>query len=347
MRIFHGLPTAAARRDCALTIGNFDGVHRGHQALLARLRAGAQARGLAAVACTFEPHPREYFAAAAARRGERRGAGRAAAEPPARIATLRDKIEALAACGVDAVCVLRFDAALAAMDAEAFVSRVLAGGLGARHLLVGDDFRFGAHRAGDFALLAALAPRLGYSLERMDTFTGAGAGGQPSERVSSSALRAALAAGDLARAALLLGRPYSIRGRVLHGRKLGRTLGFPTLNQRLWRAGAHALARPALAGVFAVRVHGLPGAGGPRDGVASLGTRPAVERDGAWLLETHLFDWSGDLYGRCLRIEFVAKLRDEAHYDTLEALTLQIALDARDARRALAAAPASTRIPTR
>ena len=348
MRIFHGLPVALSQRDCALTIGNFDGVHRGHHALLARLRAGAGARGLPAVVCTFEPHPREYFAAlsheAAQARADAAAAGADATRPaaPPRVSTLRDKVGALAACGVDAVCVLRFDQALAAMDAEAFIAQVLAGGLHTRHLLIGDDFRFGARRRGDFALLRAAGPRHGFSVERMDTVTDgafepAGPSGAAGVRVSSSALREALAAGNLARAGLLLGRPYAVTGRVLHGRKLGRTLGFPTLNQRLWRPGVHALARPALSGVFAVRVHGLPGLAGSLPGVASLGTRPAVERDGAWLLETHVFGYTGNAYGHCVRVEFVAKLRDEAHYDSLDALAAQIDRDAHEARRILGA----------
>ena len=297
--------------------------------------------------CTFEPHPREYFAAIVRGRAAlstgapsiSAGAEDAVrAMPPPRVGTLRDKLEALAACGADAVCVLRFDARLAAMQADAFVSDVLVRGLRARHLLIGDDFRFGARRAGDFALLCAAGARHGFSVERMRTVTDTPhlpAGGA---RVSSSSLREALAAGDMARAHALLGRPYSVSGRVLHGRKLGRRLGFPTLNQRLWRPAIHALVRPALAGVFAVRVHGLDRV--PLPGVASLGTRPAVEHHGAWLLETHVFDFARDVYGACVRVEVAQKLRDEAHYDTLDALTEQIDRDARAARHVLSAVPA-------
>lgn len=330
MRILRGLSSTAAvaRPACALTIGNFDGVHRGHQALLARLRAQAAARGLSAAVLSFEPHPREWFAA------RRAGAGQVVPAAPARVSTLRDRLSALAACGVDATCVLRFDAALAAMPATRFVEDVLVRGLSVRHLLVGDDFRFGAGRTGDFALLQAEGARLGFSVERMDTVAEHG------ERLSSTALREALAAGDFPRAERLLGRPYAMSGRVVHGRKLGRELGFPTLNLRLWRHdAARRAARPAVAGIFVVRVHGL--ASGPLPGVASLGTRPAVESNGDWLLETHLLDVSGNFYGRSIRVEFTHKLRDEAHYDTLDALVAQIALDTQAARRWHAAHPAS------
>ena len=337
MRIFHGLPAERRARDCALTIGNFDGVHRGHQALLGRLRARADAMGLDAVACSFEPHPREWFAALARERAVAAVADRRAraSDAPPRVSTLRDKLTAMAGCGLDATCLLKFDAQLANMSAADFVRRVLVQGLRARHLLIGDDFRFGTHRAGDLTLLRALADECGYTVERLDTVTAAPAlpGDTAPLRVSSSALREALAQGDLPLAERLLGRPYAISGHVLHGRKLGRQLGFPTLNVRLWRPALHALARPALSGVFAVRVHGL--ADRPLPGVASLGTRPAVERHGAWLLETHLFDFSSQVYGRCVAVEFVARLREERHYDSLDLLTAQIGRDAREARAIL------------
>lgn len=346
MRIFQGLPAERRARDCALTIGNFDGVHRGHQALLGRLRARADALGLDAVACSFEPHPREWFAAVGRERAAATAAAAAseaggpvrrarASDAPPRISTLRDKLAAMADCGLDATCLLRFDARLAGMSAVDFVRGVLVRGLRARHLLIGDDFRFGMRRAGDIALLRAMADECGYTVERLDTVTDAPAlpGDTAPLRVSSSALREALAHGDLRLAQRLLGRPYAVSGHVLHGRKLGRQLGFPTLNVRLWRPALHALARPALSGVFAVRVHGL--ADRPLPGVASLGTRPAVERHGAWLLETHLFDFSSQVYGRCVTVEFVARLREERHYDSLDLLTEQIGRDARQARAIL------------
>jgi riboflavin kinase/FMN adenylyltransferase len=316
MLVFRSLPPRDARRPCALTIGSFDGVHRGHQALIARLLATARDQGLLGCVLTFEPHPREFFA--------RR---RTSADAPARIATLRDKLLALESCGVGQVCIAHFNERLAAMPAQAFVQRVITEGLLARHLLIGDDFRFGAQRTGDFALLERLAPEHGYALERMPTVADDGV------RVSSSAVREALGAGDLDRVRRLLGRPYAISGHVVHGRKLGRTLGFPTLNLRV----PHG--RPALGGVFVVRVHGLGDR--PLPGVASLGTRPAVERDGAPLLETHVIDWRGDAYGRLIQVEFLRRLRDEAHYDSLDALVAQIARDA-DAARAHFAAVASS-----
>jgi len=297
----------------AVTIGNFDGVHRGHQAMLARVIAVARDRGLTASVLTFEPHPRELFTPAAA---------------PTRLTSLREKLELLAAHGVDHVHVQRFSRAFAALSPEAFVERTLVGVLAARWVLVGEDFRYGARRAGDFASLAAEAGRRGFELEAMPTVTSNGT------RVSSSAVRDALARGDLQGAAALLGRPYSISGRVVHGEKLGRALGYATANVQLKHN------RPPLGGIFAVRVHGAgagPGAGvadRPRDGVASLGVRPTVHADGRPVLEVHLFDFADDLYGRHLRVEFLAKIRDEERYPDLDTLKAQIARDC-DAARAL------------
>ncbi|MCD6680393.1 MAG: bifunctional riboflavin kinase/FAD synthetase [Burkholderiaceae bacterium] len=316
MEIFRRQPPPHRRRPCALTIGNFDGMHVGHQAVIATLREKARARGLPVCVLTFEPHPREYFASRAI------AAGHPDATAPTRISTLRDKVAALAACGVDRVCIARFDASLASLSPQQFVEQILVGGVQTRYLLIGDDFRFGARRAGDYALLQQLARPTGFELERLTTIEREG------ERVSSSSVRAALAAADFPLATALLGRPYSICGRVLHGKKLGRTLGFPTMNVRI------PFARPALHGVFVVRAHGLREAA--VQGVASLGTRPAVERDGQLLLETHLFDFDEPAYGRLVRVEFVAKLRDERSFDSLDALRAQIALDARHAREMFA-----------
>jgi len=228
MKIFRGVPPPQERTPCALTIGNFDGVHRGHQALLREVVAAAKARAIAPAVMTFEPHPREFF------RPD---------EAPARVANLRDKVTALAACGIERVFVMHFNRRFAAMNAEAFVDEVLVKGCRTRWLAVGDDFRFGSRRAGDIDLLRSHAEAGGYEVAQLATVT------EGDERVSSSAVRAALLAGDLARAGKLLGRPYFISGRVLHGAKLGRTIGFPTLNLRV----AHK--RPAAHGVFAVRVH--------------------------------------------------------------------------------------------
>ena len=313
MKILRGLGGLnAATGPCALTIGSFDGVHRGHQAMLALLSNEARHRGLPSAVLTFEPHPRDFFFA-------RRG-GPAA---PARIATQRDKMAELARCGIDRAVVLRFDETLAALSPEDFISRVLVRGLDARYVLVGDDFRFGARRAGDYALLDAAGARDGFDVARMQSYEVHGL------RVSSSAVRDALAAGDMARTAELLGRPYAVSGRVSHGRKLGRELGFRTLNLRFGHP------RPAAMGIFVARVQGLGPA--PLAAVASLGVRPAVEDAGRVLLETHVLDWPDTLtteagYGRCITVELLEKLHDERPYPSLEALRVGIAKDVLDAR---------------
>lgn len=292
-----------------LTIGNFDGVHRGHRAMLDRLVAKARALKLPSCALTFEPHPREFFALANAQARSN--------EPPARLTRLRDKLELIAEAGVDRVHVLRFGARLAALAAERFIEDVVARGLGARWLLVGREFRFGAKRAGDFALLESAAARLGFGLEAMPEVMNRGT------RVSSSGVRAALAAGDLVGAARLLGREYMMSGRVAHGEKLGRTLGFATANIVLRR-------RPPLAGIFAVEAE-LEETHQVLRGVASVGRRPTVKENAPPLLEVHLFDWSGGLYGRHLRVKFLAKLRDEEKYDGLDALRSAIRRDVEQA----------------
>jgi riboflavin kinase/FMN adenylyltransferase len=298
---------------CALTIGNFDGVHRGHQAMLALLVNEARHRGVPSCVLTFEPHPRDFFAA-------RAGKPELA---PARIATLRDKLAELERCGIDRVVVARFDERLASMPAEAFITDVLQQGLRARYVLVGDDFSFGARRQGNYAMLDAAGAARGYDVARMMSYEVHGL------RVSSSAVRDALARGDMARAEALLGRPYAISGRVQHGRKLGRDLGFRTLNLRFGHA------RPAAMGIFVVRVHGL--AGQPLRGVASLGVRPTVEDAGRVLLEVHCLEWPAPLgpeggYGRCVRVDLLHKLHDELKYDSLEALREGIARDTAAAR---------------
>jgi riboflavin kinase / FMN adenylyltransferase len=309
MKVHRGWRTGLA--GCALTIGNFDGVHRGHQAMLALLTSEARHRGLPSAVLTFEPHPRDHFA-------------RVAGKPelaPARVALLRDKLAELERCGVDHAVVLRFDARLAAMPAEAFISDVLRDGLRARYVLVGDDFRFGARRAGTYAMLDAAGATMGFDVARMLSYEVHGL------RVSSSAVRQALAEGDMARAGALLGRPYAVSGRVQHGRKLGRELGFRTLNLRF----AHP--RPAASGIFVVRVHGL----GPQvlPGVASFGVRPTVEDAGRVLLEVHCLHWplANDAgYGRLVQVELLHKLHDELKYDSLAALREGIARDTEAAR---------------
>ena len=299
---------------CALTIGTFDGVHRGHQAMLALLTNEALHRGVPSCVLTFEPHPRDFFA---------RLTNRPEQAPP-RIGTLRDKLAELERCGIDQVVVQRFDARLAALSPQAFVDEVLVAGLGARYVLVGDDFRYGARRAGDYAALDAAGAAAGFDVARMNSYEVHGL------RVSSSAVRQALADGDMAHAGELLGRPYSVAGHTVHGRKLGRTLGFRTLNIRF----PHH--RPAAMGIFVVRVHGL--AGQPLPGVASLGVRPTVEDAGRVLLEVHCLQWPAELgteggYGRCLRVELLHKLHDERKYGNLAALQAGIEQDAADARQ--------------
>ena len=328
MQVFRGIHHPDVAAACALTVGNFDGVHRGHQAMLALLRSEAQHRGLPSCVMTFEPHPRDYFA---------RVAGKSDSAP-ARIATLRDKLSELERCGIDQVIVLRFDKPLATQTAQAFIEDVLVRGLGTRYVLVGDDFRFGAKRAGDYAMLDAAGATQGFDVARMNSYEVHGL------RVSSSAVREALAEGDMAKAAALLGRPYSISGHVVHGKKLGRDLGFRTLNLRF------PYARSAAMGIFAVRVHGLVDR--VVDGVASLGVRPTVDDSGRVLLETHCLDWPAELgteggYGKIVRVELLHKLRDEARYDGLEALTEAIRLDARNAQDFLAAHAAQRRQTTR
>jgi riboflavin kinase/FMN adenylyltransferase len=303
MRILRSVPTAAAS-PIALTIGNFDGVHLGHQAMLTRLNHVAGERGLPACAMTFEPHPREFFAPDQA---------------PARLTSLREKLELLAEHRLAMTFVCRFDYRFAQTSAEEFVERVLVRGLGVQHVLVGDDFRFGARRAGDFSLLKQHAARLGYSVEAMSSVMLDG------ERVSSTAVRDALASGELVRAGRLLGRPYSISGRVVRGDGLGRKLGFPTANIQMKHN------RPPLAGIFAVEVAGV--APRPVAGVASLGVRPTVKQGAAPVLEAYLFDFSGDLYGRHVRVDFLHKFRDEEKFADLAALTRRIAGDVEDARR--------------
>lgn len=310
MQVLRGIPEQA-RQPSVLTIGNFDGVHRGHQALLKLLTDKARALGLPAVVLTFEPHPREYFAPEAA---------------PARLASLREKLLLLAACGVDRVHVCRFDARFAQQPPQAFIDDLLVRGLNVRHLFIGDDFRFGAKRAGDFAMLQAAGRERGFGVESMATLDVDG------ERVSSSAVRAALDEGDMAHAERLLGRPYSIAGRVIHGDKIGRRIGYPTANIQMKHR------KPPFTGVYAVRVEGL--ADGLVDGVASMGIRPTVTDAGRLRLEVHLFDWTRDCYGAHLRVHFLHRLRGEAKFDSLDALTAQIRRDDADARAWLAAHPA-------
>ncbi|BDU59020.1 riboflavin biosynthesis protein [Limnohabitans sp. MORI2] len=305
-----------------MTIGNFDGVHRGHQAMLALLNNEARHRGVPSCVMTFEPHPRDFFA-------EQHKKPELA---PARIATLRDKLNELAACGVDQCVVLPFDQAFASQEPQAFIEDVLVKGLGVKYVLVGDDFRFGAKRAGDYAMLDAAGGKLGFDVARMNSYE------VKNLRVSSSAVREAMGRGAMQEVAQLLGRPYAISGHVVHGRKLGRELNCRTLNLRFshWKSAA--------SGIFVVQVHGLTDQ--PLAGVANLGIRPSLDptdvNGGRVLLETHCLDWPDSLgaeggYGKIIRVELLHKLHDELKYDGLDALMQGIHKDCDDARAWLAA----------
>jgi riboflavin kinase / FMN adenylyltransferase len=291
-------------------IGAFDGLHLGHRALVRRAVARARDLGVPAVALTFEPLPREFFAPN---------------DPPPRLTLARAKFEGLRDLGIDVVGLLRFDAKLAAMPAERFAEDVLARRLGAREVWIGPDFRFGHKRAGDLALLQTIGAQTGaFTAHAIDPVLLDG------ERVSSTRIRTALAAGDFDGAARLLDRRYAIAGRVVRGKQLGRTLGYPTANLR------YGGKRPPLQGIFATRVHGVAAA--PIDAVASFGTRPTVAGVEP-LLEAHLFDFDGDLYGRRIAVEFVARLRDELAFADLPALVAQMHRDAEQARVLLSTLP--------
>ncbi|TRZ98185.1 MAG: bifunctional riboflavin kinase/FAD synthetase [Rhodocyclaceae bacterium] len=297
MLVFRGVPERSTT-PTVLTIGNFDGVHLGHRALLADLKARARDLALPATVLTFEPHPRELFAPDQA---------------PARLASLRDKVELLAECGVDRVHVCRFDRKLAALTAGQFVERILVRGLSVRHLIVGDDFRFGKGRSGDFTLLQQMGQQHRFGVEAMQTVDFGGL------RVSSSAVRDALAAGNIEHAEELLGRAFVIAGRVMDGRKIGRTIGFPTANIQVKRQ------RLPLSGVFAVTVSGI--AAQPLPGAANIGVRPTVDAGMKPVLEVHVLDFDRDIYGTHVDVNFLHKLRDEAKFDSLDALKAQIARD--------------------
>ncbi len=307
MRLHFGVPDTQ-RAPVVLTIGNFDGVHRGHQAMLARLRAAGERLGLPTAVMSFEPHPREFF------RPE---------DAPARLTSLREKAELLRSEGVDDLYVCHFNAAFAAQSPATFIDALLVQRLQVAWLLVGDDFRFGARRAGDFDLLAARGAQLGFEVEAQDTVV------DGEDRISSSLIREMLANGDLEHATRLLGRPWHLSGRVAHGDKVGRTWGFPTANLPLRHR------KVPVTGIFAARLTGADGVA--HAGVASLGTRPAVKAAGLQLIETYLFDFDGDLYGQRVRVELLHKFRDETSFSSLDALRAQIAIDADNARHYFAA----------
>ena len=318
MELVRGVHNLAARHQGGIVaIGSFDGLHLGHRALIDATIAQARRSGTSqgpcpAVMLTFEPLPREFLTPA---------------EPPARLTNLRERVRLLEGSGLDALVLLRFDARLRGMDGDAFV-RLLQERLQARGVVVGHDFHFGRGGAANANFLREAGARLGFEVEVIAPVAA------DSARVSSSGIRAALDARDLVGAARLLGRPYSMRGRVVPGQQLGRTWGFPTANIRVRRR------RVPLSGIFAVRVHGIgeegPGGGGRRayGGVASLGTRPTVGGVEP-LLEVFVFDYAGDLYGRELEVEFLAHLREELHFESVELLLVQMRSDAESARALL------------
>jgi len=303
MLVFRGF-SHAAPGPTVLTIGNFDGIHQGHRVLLDRLKTIAARDHLLPAVLTFEPHPREFFAPESA---------------PARLSTLREKLELIADEGVAATWVGHFNARFAALSADEFIETILVDALRVKHLIIGDDFCFGADRRGSFALLSDAGKRHGFALEAVASVIVDG------QRASSSAVRAALAAGQMDLAARLLGRPYAIDGRVVRGEQIGRQLGFATANIRIKHD------KPPLLGVFAVEVSG-PGLTSPLKGVANLGFHPSVSKARQALLEVHLFDFSGDLYDTHLTVRFRHKLRDEMKFPHIDALKAQIALDVDSAK---------------
>lgn len=308
-RLYRRLPRHDSQRPSAVTIGNFDGVHLGHQAILERVRAHGLAHGLAPTVMTFDPHPRAYFA-------ERSGQPQKA---PAQISTLRDKMQEVVRHGMQQMAVLRFNEALSSMAPETFIRQLLVEGLNTRWLLVGEDFRYGHRRAGDIELLRRAGAQYGFQVETIADIPD-----RLGQRISSSALREALAAGDLERAHALLGYAFRLTHHVGHGQKLGRSIGYRTLNQLV--PERFALRN----GVYVVKVHGLHDK--PLPGVASLGVRPTVTDAGRRVLETHLLDCDIDAYGKLATVEFVRFLRDEEKFPDLPTLIAAIDDDARRAR---------------
>lgn len=301
IRGLHNLPSQPT--GCVATIGNFDGIHLGHQAVLNQLAMKGDTMGLPAVVITFEPQPNEFFARDKA---------------PARLCRFREKVEALRSYSIEQLCVLRFDKHLADMSADDFIKKLLVDGLNVRYLVVGDDFKFGQGRQGDFALLQQAGKQYGFQVVNMHTFA------IEQKRVSSTRIRHALASGDLLLAEQLLGRPFRLSGRVSHGDKRGRTMGFPTANIHLHRH------KVPLSGVYAIQLFGIEGE--PIQGVANVGIRPTIVGDEKALLEVHLFDFNGDIYGEHVQVHFLHKLRDEQKFDGLDQLIKQIQLDSQQAR---------------
>ena len=308
MKVFRRLKPAPTQAPCALTIGNFDGVHRGHQALLHQLVEGARARHLSPCVLTFEPHPREFFSPH---------------DAPPRIQNLRDKLMALGQYAVDSIAIEEFNQPFSQLSPTEFVREILIRKLNTKWLLIGDDFCYGAKRAGNFDSLVAAGKQFGFEVSRIPSIL------ETEERISSSLLRQALEHGDMKRATELLGRPFSISGHVLYGKQLGRTLGFPTINLAV--CARHPHAKPVTSGIFVSQVHGLGEK--PLPAVSSLGVRPSVESTGQVLLETHIFDFNRSIYGQVVCVELLARLHEERKYPDLTTLQAAIQDDAQKARQ--------------
>ena len=307
VRHIRDLPFDDLRNGSVVTIGAYDGLHVGHEQLLGRVRAASKTLGLPAVVMSFEPTPKEFFSAAS---------------PPARLMRFREKFDALAAHGIDLFYCPRFEAQIRDISADAFVRRILVHGLCARHIVIGDDFRFARKREGTLAQLQQMSGALDYVVEQVPSVV------VDDVRVSSTAIRDALWDGEMQHATALLGRPYRMSGKIIKGAKMGRTLGFPTANVDLRRR------QSAVMGIFAVRVNGL--AGGPHDAVASVGTRPTFDGTKP-LLEVHIFDFDQEIYGEYIQVDFISRLRSQVKYDDVAELVAQMHRDADNARSALAA----------
>jgi riboflavin kinase/FMN adenylyltransferase len=307
VRYIRDLPFDELRNGSVVTIGAYDGLHVGHEQLLHRVRAASEERGLPAVVMSFEPTPKEFFSAAS---------------PPARLMRFREKFDALADHGIDLFYCPRFEAQIRDISADDFVRRILVHGLCARHIVIGDDFRFARKREGTLAHLQQVGAVLDYGVEQVPSVVVDGI------RVSSTAIRDALWNGEMHQATALLGRPYRMSGKIVRGEKMGRTLGFPTANVDLRRR------QSAVMGIFAVRVHGLEG--GPHDAVASVGTRPTFDGTKP-LLEVHIFDFDAEIYGEYIHVDFISRLRGQVKYDDVAELVAQMHRDADNARSALAA----------
>ena len=313
MKVFRGVPPEWRKFDCAVAIGNFDGVHRGHQALLEQTVQAADIRGLLPCAVTFEPHPKEFFS-------------KDGANLP-RVINMRDRVLDIGACGIQRVFFLNFNERLASMTPRQFAQEILVDGLHARWVTVGEDFHFGAKSAGNVETLIELGKELGFEVEITPTLY------HGNERISSTRLRKALAENDMFEATQLLGHHYHVTGRIIHGQQLGRQLGFPTINMDCIPVDKHG--EPAIRGVYAVFVHGL--APYRLAGVATVTSRPTVTagQPKKYLLETHIFDYSGDCYSHLARIEFIEKLRDDQRFASLDELKTAINADAQKARQIL------------